>query len=124
MTDYELKKLGRKELLELLIKQTQRTEVLEAQLTEAKRQLEDKRIVVQNAGSIAEAALQVNGVFEAAQAAAQQYLDNIQLCSMRCDKMLEDTKRRCEAMEKKAEEKVFALKADVERLSAEWKNND
>ena len=66
----------------------------------------------------------INGVFEAAQAAAQQYLDNIQACSARCDKMLADTKKRCDAMEKKAEERVAAFKADVEKLQTEWKNLD
>jgi hypothetical protein len=37
----------------------------------------DNKIDIEESGSIAEAALKINGVFEAAQAAADQYLDNI-----------------------------------------------
>ena len=106
MTEKELKKLGRSELLELLIEQTKRVEELEMQVVALKRQLGDRRIREKEAGSIAEAALQVNGVFEAADAAAKQYLDNIRLCSERCDAMLEETKRRCVEMEKRAREKM------------------
>ncbi len=38
----------------------------------------DRRIRLREAGSIAEAALKLNGVFEAAQEAANQYLENIE----------------------------------------------
>ncbi len=77
MTEKELKKLNRKQLLELLLRQTERVEALETELAETKRQLEDKRITEMKAGSIAQAALQLNGIFEAAQKAADQYLDNV-----------------------------------------------
>ena len=50
---------------------------------EAEKQawLESRRIELSKAGSIAEAALKLNGVFEAAQRAADQYLYNIRLMS-------------------------------------------
>lgn len=77
MTDKELKKLKRVELLEIMLEQSKRIEQLEAQLAEATSQLESRRIVAEQAGSIAEAAMRLNGVFEAAQKAADQYLANI-----------------------------------------------
>lgn len=77
MTEKELKKLNRKQLLELLLKQTERADQLEQELDEAKKQLEDRRIAELEAGSIAEAALKLSGVFEAAQKAADLYLDNV-----------------------------------------------
>lgn len=77
MTDKELRKMSRSELLELLIEQTEENESLKEQLNKANEQLKKKAIIIENSGSIAEAALQLNGVFEAAQNAAQQYLDNI-----------------------------------------------
>ena len=77
MTEKELKKLNRKQLLELLLRQTERADQLESELEEAKKQLEDKRITEMEAGSIAQAALQLNGIFEAAQRAADQYLYNV-----------------------------------------------
>lgn len=79
MTDIQLKKLSRRELLEMLILQTRKVENLEKQLEEANRKLADKRLLVENAGSLAEAVMKLNGVFEAAEKAAQQYVDNIRL---------------------------------------------
>ena len=72
-----LKKLSRQELLEMLIESERHVEQLEKELEETRKQLEDRKIQIENAGSIAEAALKLNGIFEAAQAAADQYLENL-----------------------------------------------
>lgn len=77
MTDRELRKLSRAELLELLLEETRENEKLRAQVEEMEEQLKDRRILLGQAGSIAEAALRLNGVFEAAEEAAQQYLENV-----------------------------------------------
>ena len=74
MTDKELSRLKRVDLLELLIVQSRENDRLRSELEEARRQLEAKELVMQRAGSIAEAALELNKVFEAAQAAADQYV--------------------------------------------------
>lgn len=81
MTEKELKKLNRKQLLELLLVQTSRADELEAQLTEARAQLEKRELLEMEAGTMAEAALKLNGVFEAVDAAAAQYLQNIKRLS-------------------------------------------
>lgn len=77
MTDKELKRLSRAELLELLIGQMRENQRLEKELAAANAALQDRTIVIEQAGSIAEAALQLNGVFAAAEAAAAQYLENV-----------------------------------------------
>ncbi len=77
MTRKELKKLGRRELLELLLEVSKENELLRDQLSHAQRRLANREIRLTHSGSIAEAALRLNGVFEAAQAAADQYLDNM-----------------------------------------------
>lgn len=77
MTDKELKKMSRKDLLELLVSVSRERDCLRAELKKTKAELDDKKILIGNAGSIAEAALRLNGVFEAAEAAARQYLDNV-----------------------------------------------
>lgn len=77
MTDRELRKLNRRELLELLVEQERELEHLQEMLREAEERTQSREIRISEAGSIAEAALMLNGVFEAAQAAADQYLDNI-----------------------------------------------
>ena len=72
-----LKKLSRRQLLELLLLQTKRVEELEGELARTEKKLRDRRISELESGSIAEAALKLNGIFEAAQAAADQYLENV-----------------------------------------------
>ena len=77
MTDKELRRLNRRELLEMLIEQGKKIDQLQAQLDEANEKLESRRIQLASAGSIAEAALKLNHIFEDAQAAADQYLENL-----------------------------------------------
>lgn len=91
MTDRELKKMSRAELLELLLVQTKEAERLRAELEETRRQLEERRLHVSSAGNLAQAVLEINGVMESAQAAAEQYLENIAA-------METETKQRCERM--------------------------
>lgn len=73
----DLRRLSRVELLEILVEQGREIDRLRAELAEAEQQLADRQIVLSEAGSIAEAALQLNGIFEAAQAASQQYIDSV-----------------------------------------------
>lgn len=77
MTDKELKRLSRRELLEMLLAQMEENEKLKQRLQEAQAALADRRIYIDEAGTLAEAALKLNGVFEAADQAARQYLENI-----------------------------------------------
>ena len=75
MTEKELKKLTRYQLLELLIVQTERADKLQQQVENLQSRIEDKEIQMTVIGSIAEASLELSGVFEAAQKAADMYLD-------------------------------------------------
>lgn len=79
MTDRELKRLSRAELLELLLAETEENAKLRRQLQQAQDALTDRRIAIDQAGTLAEAALKLNGVFEAADRAARQYLENLRL---------------------------------------------
>lgn len=79
MTNKELRKLTRRQLLELMLEQSRRIDELEAQLTSANEKLEKRQIVLEETGSIAEAALRLNDVFQAAQRAADQYLESVRL---------------------------------------------
>lgn len=77
MTEKELQKLNRAELLELFLEQCRRNEALEKELAEVKAQLEEKNLKIEQAGSLAEASLALTNVFEEAQKAADLYLENI-----------------------------------------------
>ncbi len=86
MTDKELRKLKRIEILELLLEQSKENERLRAEIAAVNKKLEDKEIAIKESGSIAEAALKLNGIFEAAQKAADQYLENLKLQNENSDK--------------------------------------
>ena len=78
MTDQELRKLKRAELLQIMIAQSKKIAELQEKLEEAESKLRDKEILLKDAGNIAEASLRLNHIFEDAQKAAEQYLLNVQ----------------------------------------------
>lgn len=75
LTEKELKKLNRYQLLELLIIQTERADKLEKKLEEMQEKLDSREVQLTVMGSIAEASMQLSGVFEAAQNAADMYVN-------------------------------------------------
>ena len=110
MTDKELKKLSRTELLTMLLSVSKENAELRQELEQAQQALSDRKIAVEESGSLAEAALKLNGVFEAAQAACRQYTENIRRCSenaeSRCAEMESRTKERCRLMLADAQKRV------------------
>lgn len=83
MKDRELKKLSREELLKLLIEQRNEIDALKEEIEKMQAKLMDRKIAIETSGSIAEAALRINGVFIAAERAAQQYIENMRLLNER-----------------------------------------
>ena len=77
MTNRELRRLSRRELLTILIEQLEENEKLRSSLEKSEMELQNRQIILEQAGTMAEAALQLNGVFEAADRAAKQYLENV-----------------------------------------------
>lgn len=73
----ELLKLKKHELLEIMLKQGEEIDRLRSKVEELEKALDQRKIDLENAGSIAEASLKVTKVFEEAEKAAQIYLDNI-----------------------------------------------
>jgi len=77
LNEKDIKKLSRTDLLELLLEQAEENEKLRRELAKAQMQIAEKRIVLDKCGSIAEASLQLSGIFAAAQKAADEYLENV-----------------------------------------------
>ena len=182
MTERELRSLGRRELLELMIEQgkemescqeqyendldfmksehekdiaqhslsreldalrrerdslRRETDALRRERDEAREQLRSRKISIDKAGSIAMAALQLNGIFEAAQAAGQQYIENIKDLSERQDAIcaerdarnkieienrLRETAVKCAEMEANSRKKCETMEAESKRRADEyWK---
>ena len=111
MTEKELKKLSRQELLEILLAQSKKIDRLQRQLHEAKEELNKKELNISEAGSIAEASLVLNNIFTDAQNAADQYLDNIRRMNAQAEKELAAAKAARERAEA-AEAEKFAEPAE------------
>lgn len=124
MNEKELRRLSRADLLEILIDQSRELQSTQNKLREAECALENREIAINNAGSIAEAALTLSGVFEAAQTSCNQYIENIRSLNERQDEicrrreaeslrkaedMLADTEKRCAVLEAETKEKCAEM---------------
>ncbi|MGE9833209.1 MULTISPECIES: DNA repair protein [Streptococcus] len=77
MKEKQLRKLKRIELYEIMLAQADEIDRLKTELAQAEAELADKRIKIAEAGSLAQASLQLTKVFEEAQKTADLYLTNI-----------------------------------------------
>ena len=133
MTDKDLQKLNRVELLQMLLEQGRQNDALRAQLDQANAQLASRQVALDEAGSIAEAAMQLNQVFASAQRAADQYLENIRtlsgrqeaVCAKReaesrskCEQMLAEAQKKCQSLEEQTRARCEAMTSEAERKSA------
>jgi cell division septum initiation protein DivIVA len=79
MTDKEFKRLTRSQLIDIIYQLQLKQEELTAENEKLTNALDDKRLRVDKAGNIAEAALEIHNVMKAAQDAAAHYLEEIQM---------------------------------------------
>lgn len=129
MTDKELKKLRRRDLLELLVQQTEDNDSLQAQVDALTVQLQSRNLSISKAGTLADALMSINDMFRTADAVAKQYLDNVrqmaeqqeatcakmeQECQERCDAMIAEAERECEAKKEEARRECEARKQEAE----------
>jgi len=102
---------------------------LEREMDSLRVQLKDRTIVKQQTGSLADISAQLNGLFEAAQNTAAQYLENVErmkreqeaACARESEEahrqaeaLMQDTGRRCEAMQRETQESCAALRREAE----------
>lgn len=76
-TSVDLRKLNRSQLLSLLRDAVAENERLHAELDEAHRKLDERRIVLEDSESLAEAALRLSGTLDGARTAAALYGENV-----------------------------------------------
>lgn len=135
MTQKDLKKLSRADLLEMLIEQSSELEAVKKKLEKTEAALQNKELAINTAGSLAEASLKLNGVFEAAELAGKQYLDNIQSLSQRqeticrklesdsiekADRLLFETQKKCAELESETKIKCAEMTAKAKAESKEF----
>ena len=143
MTDKELKHLSRMELIDIIYELQKQNEQNAAQIEKLQAALDEKELHIENAGSIAEAAVQISGVLEAAQAAADQYLLSIRAATAdmdakaqaaeqqrdalladakkQSDEMLQSAQSQSERLVQDAQSRAQTLEAEAEKqVSAKW----
>lgn len=125
MQKNEIKNLSRRELLEMLIEQGKENDRLKELLKEADSRLEDRELRVSQTGTMAEAALALNGVFAAADAAAKQYLENIRKISdgsqQEYDRIIAEARQEADRIVSEAGTRADEMTAEAERTLAEAK---
>ena len=77
MTDREFRHLSRGDLIDIIYEYQKQEEKYLAEIDELKKKLETQEIKIKNAGSIAEAVVELNNIFETAQKTADQYLRKV-----------------------------------------------
>lgn len=95
----EFKNLSRRELVDIIYQMKKNEEQMQEEISALQEALEDKRIRLSKAGSIAEAAADITQVFAAAQKTADLYLQEI-AC------MKAETEQICETLIAEANEKA------------------
>lgn len=130
MKEKELRRMSRSELLQMLIDRTREIERLQEQLKYSRSALEkaqgrlaDRALALEKAGSIAEAAVKVNRVFEDAQKAAEDYLNGIRNMQQEqektCARMLDETRQQADEILDQARAKSAQMEADAQRRCEE-----
>lgn len=129
MTDKDVKKLKRAELLEILIEQTDENDRLKSRIAELEKKLDERVITIEKAGSIADAAMALSDIFAQTQQVADSYLQSIQKqrdeVEAQSAARLKQTEDECAAKQKDVTERCDALiqkvRSQCEQMAAETK---
>ena len=109
MLHKELKKLSRRELVDIIYQLKKNEQQMQAEIASLQEALQEKRIRISNAGSIAEAAASIADVLNAAQTAADLYLQEI-AC------MKEETQKECERLLAEAKQSAAGCDSHPENI--------
>lgn len=98
MISKELKKMSRRELVDIIYQLKKNEEQLQEKIACLEEELQDKRIKLSVAGSIAEAAMDITNLFHTAQRTADLYLHEIACmkadAERECAQMIENTQKK------------------------------
>lgn len=126
MAQKELRRMNRVELIEIIYALEQNEEELKQENQELRKKLEERKVVVENAGFIAEAVAGLNHIFDTAQRTADDYLASVAAVK-------EEAEREAERIVNEAKEEAGRIIADAEktdrrkirrRRRQKWKSRD
>ena len=108
MTDRQLRKASRADLLKMLLEEKKERDNLQQEISQLQTQLQLRQIAIDQSGTLAEAALKLSGIFDAAESACQYYTENIRSLSGRqeeiCRRMEQETREKCDRMLEQAKQ--------------------
>ena len=124
MISKELKRLSRRELVDIIYQLKKNEQEMQEEIESLKTELQDKRIRISTAGSIADAAMSVTNVFSTAQMTADIYLREISCmredADRECAKKIEEAEKRVRDVLTDGAKKFNALKTAYKREYAKW----
>jgi cell division septum initiation protein DivIVA len=127
MTDKEFKRLSRAQLIDIIYKLQLELDKVNEEKQELESKLADKRLRLQSAGNIAEAALEINDCFRSAQNAAEQYLNEIKAIREETDterqRILKEAKAEAEAIIAGAKNTQGDYDSAIEAILKEYKQS-
>ena len=115
MTDKEFKRLSRHQLIDIIYQFQLQVDALTEQKQTLEQELADKRLRLQNAGNIAEAALEMNDCFRSAQNAAEQYLNEIKA-------IREETEAERKKILAQAQAEADAILANAKKVPGDYES--
>ncbi|MCR4795433.1 MULTISPECIES: DivIVA domain-containing protein [Ruminococcus] len=118
MTDKEFKRLKRSDLIYIIYEYQKKQEELIKENEELREKLKEKDMKISNAGSLAEVSAKLNGLFEAAQQTADDYMKQIE------NTAAEQAEKRAEAIIQEANEKARKIISEARKSAFEKNNND
>ena len=124
MVSKELKKLNRRELVDIIYQMKKNEQQLHNEISSLQEALQDKRIRLSMAGSIADAALSISDVFSSAQDAADRYLQEIAAmkedAEIECEKIIAEARQQAEKIILEAELHCSILNDQYRRECEKW----
>ena len=127
MAERELRRMSRTELIEIIYALKQSEDALKEEKAALEAKLQDRTIRIANAGSIAQAALDLNQVFAAAQAAADEYLQSVRSSAdtAQAEQLLADARAEADRLRAQTRQECEEMKAQAEQeIRARWEEFD
>lgn len=126
MAEKDIRKLRRGELIEILYQLKKSEQELQLQVEALHKQLVDRSMKIENAGSIAEASLLLSDVFSSAQAAADTYVAEVKRryadTEAECTRMIQEAKKTAEEIVAEANRQKDSIDQQCRASRAElWK---
>ncbi len=119
LSDRDLRHLGKRDLIEIIYELKKIEEELNSQVADLSAKIEDRQIKLNEAGSIAEAAISVSNIFSVAQSAADEYLSAIQNSTENADKIVAEAEEKAKSIVDSAngEAQTIVFEAELQAKS-------